>query len=247
LTRIILAAFLLTLLPGCQKFKEIFDPEGARGTKLVVNSGEIYYRDGVTAEEADRLGKFLVAEGYFDGTGKTIQVLKEGDSYAFRMVIKQEYLDNEDFKTLLRHFGGKVSRDVFNGKAVVVHFCDDQLKTHSSGAMLDPDPFGKRYKFEHLELFAKGNVSPELAEKLVQSLAKSAVFKGEEVSVQIVEENGSYQLRYVPVNFPLNALEENALRQVARDLTNSFLSKAPIEVHACDEFFKTRAVIKVTK
>ena len=99
------------------------------GKRLEFNGGELYYTSSVTMEEANRLGDYLVEAGFFDGNEKTVQLTKAGSTYEFRMVIKKGLDEDEEYIAIAKIFAEELSRDVFNGDQVDIHFCDDQLKT----------------------------------------------------------------------------------------------------------------------
>lgn len=46
--------------------------QASPGTRLEFHGGDLYYTTGVTADEATRLGEYLVREQYFDGDPKTV-------------------------------------------------------------------------------------------------------------------------------------------------------------------------------
>jgi hypothetical protein len=99
------------------------------GKELTFNGGELYYTSQVTEADAKKLGEYLVKEKFFDGTRKTVQLNKNGGTYEFRMVMIKdgEKAPNtvETFTAVAKELG----ENVFNGGKVVVHLCDDRLKT----------------------------------------------------------------------------------------------------------------------
>jgi hypothetical protein len=99
------------------------------GKKLTFNGGELYYTSQVAEAEAKKLGEYLVKEKFFDGTSKTVQLNKNGANYEFRMVMIK---DGEKAPNTVETFTAvskELSDNVFNGGKVVVHLCDDHLKT----------------------------------------------------------------------------------------------------------------------
>lgn len=99
------------------------------GTKLEFNGGELYYTSAVTEAETKKLGDLLVSEGFYDGTKKTAQLNKTGSTYEFRVVTKSGAADDTKMIEVFKSVASELSAKVFNGSEVVVHLCDDNLKT----------------------------------------------------------------------------------------------------------------------
>lgn len=116
---LIVSTLILVTLEACTNY----------GTKLTFNNGELYYTKNVTSEEADRLGNFLVADGFFGGDEISVQLDKQADTYLFRMASREGVEDSASFLNLAKIYTGRLSSEVFNGAPVDFHFCDTDLKT----------------------------------------------------------------------------------------------------------------------
>jgi hypothetical protein len=99
------------------------------GELLMFNGGELYYTTTVSLSEAERLGRFLVSEEFFDGNRKTVQLNKTGSTYEFRMVIKKGLEQDQDIIVLVRRLATEISLGVFGGETVDIHLCDETLNT----------------------------------------------------------------------------------------------------------------------
>jgi hypothetical protein len=99
------------------------------GKKLTFNGGEVYYTDQVTEADAKKLGEYLVKEKFFDGTRKTVQLNKTGSTIEVRMVVKKDGEKAPNTVETFTSVATELSQNVFNGAKVVVHLCDDHLKT----------------------------------------------------------------------------------------------------------------------
>lgn len=100
------------------------------GTKLKFKKGELYYTKNATKEEAEKLGNYLVAQNFFtDDHAITVQLDRAGDTTLFRFVVKDEFISKDDYAAQAASFCNSLSKDVFNNKPVIIHFCDDHLKT----------------------------------------------------------------------------------------------------------------------
>ncbi|MEY2558739.1 MAG: hypothetical protein QOE34_2164 [Verrucomicrobiota bacterium] len=99
------------------------------GKKLTFNGGDLYYTSHVTEAEAKKLGDYLVKGEFFNGTPKTVQLNKTGDTYEFRAVVKKDTEKSASTVETFTLVAKTLSDDVFNHSKVVVHLCDDHLKT----------------------------------------------------------------------------------------------------------------------
>tara|TARA_B100001250_G_C19140289_1_gene503515 strand:+ start:36 stop:419 length:384 start_codon:yes stop_codon:yes gene_type:complete len=115
----LLLLFMALFFTSCEGYGEL----------LEFNGGELYYTSNVTLAEANKLGKYCVKEGFFDGNEKTIQLDKEGSTYLFRMVVKKGIENDQEFINIAKVTAAELSQNVFNGKQVDIHLCDENLKT----------------------------------------------------------------------------------------------------------------------
>ncbi|MFN3940419.1 MAG: hypothetical protein ACK4IY_07510 [Chitinophagales bacterium] len=108
-----------TLLTACKKY----------GTRLEFNGGELYYTKTVTEEEANRLGTFLVSEGFFEGNPISVLLDKADSVYIFKMVAKEGAETQEGNVQIAQSFSQSISAHVFGGAPVDFHFCDAYFVT----------------------------------------------------------------------------------------------------------------------
>lgn len=99
------------------------------GTKLVFNGSDLFYTKNVTEAEAKKLGDYLVKSEFFGANKGTVQLDKSGDTYQFRMVVKEGVVIDELPVPLFKTIATELSKNVFNGAKVEVHLCDANLKT----------------------------------------------------------------------------------------------------------------------
>jgi hypothetical protein len=99
------------------------------GEKLEYNGGELYYTKNVTETEAKKLGDYMVKEGFYDGTKKSVQLDKDGSTYQFRMVVLKDKQNDPATAATMKTVANELSQNVFNNAPTEVHICDDQLKT----------------------------------------------------------------------------------------------------------------------
>lgn len=105
--------------------------------------------------------------------------------------------------------------------------------------------YGTKLEYNGGELYYTKNVTETEAKKLGDYLVKEKFFDGQEKSVQLDKEGSTYQFRMVIKKELQNddSYAENA-KSVATELSENVFSKAPTEVHLCDETLKTIRVVK---
>lgn len=117
----IMLVVLAVMMYGC----------GSYGDKIELNGGEIYYKDGVQKVEAEELSTYLNEQGFLDGSHKTVQLVKAGDTYQFRMVMANGSAPTREQQATMSQFARNLSEDVFNHADVEIHACDARLETIS--------------------------------------------------------------------------------------------------------------------
>lgn len=101
----------------------------SKGTKLEYNGSELYYTKNVTEAEAKKLGDFLVKGEFFGDNKGTVQLDKSGETYQFRIVVREGLDKDEKYLAVVPSFANELSKNVFNGSKVEIHLCDSQLTT----------------------------------------------------------------------------------------------------------------------
>ncbi|MFZ1936668.1 MAG: rhomboid family intramembrane serine protease [Thermoguttaceae bacterium] len=128
LRNIMLAGVGAILLLGVLLSFRVSDAESELGPKVGHGDVEVYYDQGATREEANRLGAYFVKHGWGNG-GASVQLKNTDAGYQVRMVVKKEYQNTQTFLSDLAFMGARLSRDVFDGGPVEVHVCGDNFET----------------------------------------------------------------------------------------------------------------------
>lgn len=106
--------------------KEVPCPDGKRE---VFEGGELYYASSVKPELAKKFGRYLVEDGFFDGSPKTVRLSKVGDAWRFQMVAKPGVEEDPGFMAGAKTVAKQLSERVFDGEKVELHLCDPTLHT----------------------------------------------------------------------------------------------------------------------
>ncbi|BBM86561.1 hypothetical protein [Candidatus Uabimicrobium amorphum] len=206
------------------------------GKLLTFNEGELYYTKSVTKNEADTLGKYCVASGFFDGQRKTIQLDKKDNTYLFRMVCLKEYRNKASYKILCGLMATEISEEVFGGQPTQVHLCDDRLETVT---VID---FWRSLKEKNTIFYTK-NIDSGLASKLNSYLLSINFDNG---VFQLDKKGNSYQLRIIYQKKFINNAEILQAWQDMEIRTNVF-DGAAVQLMLCDEYFALMKTIELEK
>src|SRR5689334_16809799 len=100
--------------------------------KIEGTKGEVFYKgDGVTERDAEKLGKYLKQEDYFDNsTDKSVQLMKRKDKgYEVHFVVDEKKIkETPGIEDRFLDFGVLISKNVFNDEPVDIFLSDEHLK-----------------------------------------------------------------------------------------------------------------------
>jgi hypothetical protein len=102
-----------------------------------VNGLQLLYTKSITEAQADSLASFLINSKFANGSAKTVQITKSGNTYQFRMVAKAGADKDPEYAKNAKVYAADMSKDVFGGAPVELDMCDDYLNTTASFPMDD--------------------------------------------------------------------------------------------------------------
>lgn len=86
-----------------------------KGEKIVFGLGEIYYKDGISAKEAENFGTYLYRKDIFNIEGKkVIQLVRKNDTLTMRLVTNENYIKDPSYIQSTRLFAAELSSAVFS-------------------------------------------------------------------------------------------------------------------------------------
>jgi len=98
------------------------------GEMVTYNGTDVYYKDGATQTDADKLGAYLEESEFADGNEKSVQIVKnESGTWVFRMVVQEGAEEGDDTMFKLAALG--ISMGAFDGEPVDVDLCDNLFTT----------------------------------------------------------------------------------------------------------------------
>lgn len=223
--------FTAFVFNGCGMFSE-------HGTKLNFGAGELYYKDGITAEEADKLGKYLLVQGFFDDENpKSAQITKRNDTYVFRMVTQDDYIKDASFERTIRFASMDFSADVFNGAKVDVELTDDQLVTQKT--VTSP---GSRTERATATIYRLNEVDAATAQKVTDYLEKIGFIGTKPITIVYGIEGDDFVYEILTAEgAEKNADVVDANKAIAGLISSEVLNNKPIRMHFLAEDFTIRA------
>lgn len=233
------AVIFLVLLSGCSA------PD--YGTKLTfAENNDLYYTENVTAKEAQALGDYLVKQSFFTngGDGITIQLNKATDIYEFRMVVVEGAEKDQDTLDSMKLFANEISQDVFNGKSLNIHLCDDTLTTLK---VVEPYNYGVKLNFgENNELYYTENVTVEEAQSLGDYLVSAEFFAddGNARTIQLNKTGSTYEFRMiVKKGIETDNDVVDSMKFLAKDLSENVFNNQAVDIHLCNDILETLRVV----
>lgn len=223
---------ILTLLPVIALFISCAN----YGEKKVFNGTEVYYKDGVTEAQADKLGESLVASGFADGNLKSVQFTKDGDVYVFKMVIKEEFLEDETMQGVFNFFPKELSD--YMDLPVDLHLCDNSFNTLEVHKLSDAR---KTINAKATEIRYTKNVTLQEAEKLKDFLIEYGFSTDEnEKTVELDKKEGKYIFKMVIDKSKVDDKATVSLLTFFKgQLSKTAFNNQPVKVHMCDELMNT--------
>lgn len=210
------------------------------GEKVVNFGTEIYYKGDVTKEDATKLGERLKESEFSDGTRKSIQLLKEEGVWQFRMVVLPEFAEDEMMRNTFRQMCLELSSH-FEGEQVVVHICDNELKTLHVVKGLR----GRLMMVDEAEVYRSG-IEDEEFEKLSE-LLRAQGLTSNRVTFHVKKGEDQVDFRMVVLEqFHNDAGILEEVKGIAETMSRDVFGGETVEFHLCDEFLTSKNSTKGT-
>ena len=213
------------------------------GKKVSQDYLEVYYKEGITKEQAQKTLDFLYPL-WKEKSGKTntksIQLTKAGgDTINFRMVVNKDKLkgmDDETFYSMANVF----SDSIFNGAPVNIVFADEKFKPIRSLTFkktVAPADYGEKTTSGNIEVYAN-DISSQGAQELADFLNKT-IAPDNTISFQISKNGeGLYVLKMVSSPAKAANLTDADFTDISSKVSEEILSGAPLIFQLTDDTFK---------
>jgi membrane associated rhomboid family serine protease len=204
---------------------------------------EVFYTNGATKAEADRLAAYLVKEWGVTPTTISVQLKKAGEGYQFRMVVKKDSQKDPNAQKQLEILGAMISRDVFEGAPIEVHACDEYLKTLKA---FPPRPDIRYGVVEgKVEVYFAADVSKADAQRFAKYIASVHGIVPSQLSFKLANRGPIVEVHMVIRPEVLNDPAVIAdLRRLRNDIAANVFPNATVEMHLCDQFLNVARVLQ---
>lgn len=215
---------------------------GGYGSKVKHGNLEVYYTEGATKEEADRLGAYLIKMRAGAGEASSVQLKKAGEGYQYRMVMKKEFQNDEKTLTRLEFDGARISRDVFDGAAVEVHVCDEHFTTVKAL----PPRADLRYGVVEgkAEVFYPAGFDKAEAQNFVNYSSKLFAALPAPASFKLVRRGKVLEVHMATnLERAKEPGQRAELRNFGQQLSLHVFKNSPVEMHLCDDLLNEVEVL----
>ena len=210
-----------------------------------VNHGhiEVYYKDGISKEQAQKTADLLyladVSTNNNTTTRRSMQLLKKNeDTICFRMAVdelKLASMGNDPFYAI----GSILSDSIFNGKPVSVELTTNRFITIRSLAFkkMQVNNYGELVTSGKIEVYCKDGFSTDQGALLANFLDRS-LHPGNEISFQVSKNTeGTFQLLMVSTPEKAATVADNDFYDLARSVSDSVFYGAPVTFQLTDQTF----------
>lgn len=240
--RLLILSLLLAGLSSCTNY----------GKKVKTGDVEVYYKDGVTEEQAKKISALFNEAIQKTNPGstsrKSFQVTKPSDSVLLKMVVDKSKLDNVGDETFYA-ISGVVSDSVFNGGPVNIMLTDDHFKEIRTLAFkearkeVDPGEINNaviaKEDFEHdaaggVNFYWKG-ISDDESKTIADYIVTNGSFSGGPSEIYMTKEAGRYILRFPVIESARTDPDYLAkLDKVTKDIKDNVFADVPFSFFVTD-------------
>ncbi len=190
----------------------------------------MYFAGSVTAEEAERAGRFLVGKGYFKAGLIDVRLYRDGTTYQLQ-VIGDGDKPTEEQMSASEILAAGFSDEVLAGAACEVQYCDRALEPIA--VIPHQGRLGRRMGMNAAELFYTDGVTESDAMGVATFLAAAGLFNDSSKVAQLNRDGDGFDFRLAVEVDPLTAEVIEGRSQMASDLSKKVLGGRPVQVQYC--------------
>ena len=223
------------------------------GNKINIEGtkGEVYYKNGATENEAQKLGDFLKLDGFFGNIKPaSVQVDKENDKYIVRFVYDKEYYEKTPgLEEFFKNYGVRMSKELFNGKKVDITLSDKYFKDfkkipfNESAANAPAASSGETFNKNDYNHKAVGDVnyywkglSNEESTPIIDYISSNGAFSGGTAEIYITKESDRYILKFpVREEYRNDAGTIAQVEKVSKEIKDNVFPNDPYSFKMTDE------------
>ena len=229
---VILSLFLAVSLLACTNY----------GKKVKTGDVEVFYKDGVTEEQAKKISVLFNEAVQRTNPGssgrKSFQATKPSDSVLLKMVVDKSKLDMVNDETFYA-IAGLVSDSVFNGGPVNLMLTDDHFKALRTLAFKKTElpKFGEKTTSGNIEVYASAEIGTQTAKDLA-SFLDNFIHPESTISFQISKnENNDFVIKMASNEKKVTTVSNEMLSEISSKISSEVLSGSPLIFQMTDEKF----------
>jgi len=223
---------LLIIITSCTNY----------GEKLTFKGTEVYYKDNVTKEQATKLGKYLIAEGFTTGDAKSVQFIRNQNNktLTFRMVASKETAVSDKSDFIFTSFSRSLSEKF--GEPVDFELTDNAFKTLKTFYNKD---IPKLINAKKTQILYTNKVTKEETQKLANYLISSEFADDKNPkTIKFDKDNDTYLFKMVVYKgAEKNESNVTLLGLFAKELSEKVFDNKSVKLHMCDDEMNTIKIV----
>lgn len=212
------------------------------GNKISERYLEVYYKDGVTEQQAQKVFDYLLPlwEDKGENTSKkSVQLTRTGDTINFRMVSRMEVMEKMD-ESLFYTMGNELS-GVLNDAPVNLVLTDNSFKELRTYTYKKPElpEFGEKVSSGNIEVYVDGGMDMKTGRDLANFL-NDQMAPDDIISFQLQENNeGFVNVRMVSSEEKAKDITYESIAEFLESMSQKVFDGNPIIMDFTDTQFKT--------
>jgi len=208
------------------------------GDKITRLKGELYFTRGILKGEAELIGDWLVATGYFDSaTSKSVQIERILDTVHFRFVIRPEFREEQDVERFMTLAAYEVSHLINDDRPAVAHISNNRFRSVKAVPLRIVRIGGEVIFTERVDAADAGS--------LAEFLRETGFFADTAVTTVLLDKGlRNYLFKFVSKpGIADDASFRETATTYARSLSRHVFDGAPVDFYFVDSLLITRRVI----
>lgn len=206
------------------------------GEKITIDGTEVFYKDGVTKEQAQQLADYLKQEGFTDGTAKSVQFVKneKTNTLTFRMVMDSSSINDESNMVLFESTARNLSKEF--GQPIDFEACDVNFKTIKT---VQADDVPKLVEIGNTQVLYTKNITEKEATDLAKFITGTDESKNATMTVKLDRQSDTVLFMVVVKDGYQN--DESYLKILkiyGQLITKEVFSDKPLKVQVCNTDLK---------
>lgn len=227
-----------------------------KSVKITGTKAEVFYKDGATVDDAQKVGDFLKEAGFLSADkGASVQVAKENGDYTVRFVYDKEFYDKtEGLDAEFKQYSAKMSKELFGDKKVNIALADKHFKDFKRIPFEDEnlakkplapeappgEPLNKD-KYDHdkaggVDFYWKG-ISDEESKTIAGYIVENGSFAGGTAEIYMTKDGDRYLLKFpVKPEYRDDAEFIAEIKKISKQIKENVFANSSYTFQITDEY-----------